>query len=175
MNFKPTNLHDTYQIQLVKVGDQRGSFVRSFCVKEFKENGINFSPVQINRSYNKFKHTLRGMHFQKNPHAEAKIVQCLHGSIYDVLVDLRPNSPTYLLWQGLELSSNNYQALYVPAGLAHGFITLSDDSEIEYFMSEFFHPESASGIRWNDKKINIAWPFDPQIISDKDNTWPLLL
>nr|WP_241697592.1 dTDP-4-dehydrorhamnose 3,5-epimerase [Mariprofundus sp. NF] len=154
------------------MNDERGFFARSWCRDEFEEHGLNSNLVQCNISYNSSKGTLRGMHFQLPPHEEAKLVRCIRGAIYDVIVDLRPASPTYCQWQGVELNESNRSALYIPEGFAHGFLTLTDDAEVFYQMSSVFVPGSAAGIRWDDPTFAIHWPEQPQCLSDKDQTYP---
>jgi dTDP-4-dehydrorhamnose 3,5-epimerase len=151
--------------------DERGFFARSFCQKEFEEHGLNPCIVQCNISYNKKKGTLRGMHYQVAPHEEAKIVSCIRGAIYDVIIDLRPNSSTYCQWFAMELSSENYKMLYIPEGFAHGFQTLEYNTTVFYQIAEFYHPKSAKGIRWNDSAFQIKWPISDWIISKKDRDY----
>ena len=178
MIFKETKLKGAYIIELEKLEDERGFFARSFCVKEFEKHGLNPRVVQCNVSYNRKKGTLRGMHLQIGQHAEAKLVRCTRGSIYDVIVDLRPDSTTYKQWFGIELCSScsqltaHYKLLYIPEGFAHGFITLEDHTEVFYQMSEFFSPGSARGYRWNDPAFNIQWPMEPVVMSEKDRIYP---
>lgn len=172
MIFKETELKDAYVIDLDKLEDKRGFFARSFCVNEFKEVGIDFPVVQANVSYNRYKRTLRGMHYQQEPHGEAKLVRCTRGAIFDAIIDMRPDSSTYLQWMGVELSEQNYRMLYVPEGFAHGFITLEDETEVTYQVSEYYTPGAEKGIRWNDSTFNIDWPVDPRILSEKDKSWP---
>ncbi|TSC74295.1 MAG: dTDP-4-dehydrorhamnose 3,5-epimerase [Parcubacteria group bacterium Gr01-1014_33] len=155
--------------------DERGYFMRTFCARELKDQTIEFRITQINRSRTARRGTLRGMHFQKEPHAEAKIISCLQGKIYDVLVDLREESPTYRKWVSMELAAEKNIALYIPAGFAHGFETLEEECEVEYLMSEFYHPESSSGVRWNDPLLDIVWPITSPTLSDRDANWPLLV
>ncbi len=171
MKFIETKLKGAYIIEIEPIEDQRGFFARSWCKNEFEEHGLNSNLVQCNISYNKKKGTLRGMHYQVEPYEEAKLVRCTKGSIYDVIIDLRENSYTFLEWVSIELSSDNMKMLYIPEGFAHGFQTLQDDTEVFYQMSEFFHSECARGIRWDDKKFNIIWPIDKTIISDKDKSY----
>ena len=171
MIFKKTALKDAWIIDLNKLTDERGFFARSFCVKEFEDHGIKFPVAQANVSYNHKKQTLRGMHYQREPHGEAKLVRCTKGCIYDVIIDVRSDSPTYGNWFGVELSEKNYQMLYVPEGFAHGFITLEDETEVNYQVSEFYTPGAEQGIRWNDPAFNIEWPLEPKIISEKDKSW----
>ncbi len=168
MIFTPTSLPGAYIIEPELHEDERGAFARTFCQNEFKEHGLKDHFVQCNISYNKKKGTLRGMHYQAAPHQEAKLVRCTAGAIYDVIVDLRPESSTYRQWTAVELTAANRRALYVPEGFAHGFQTLCDDSEVFYQMSEFYHPESARGLRWDDPAVLIAWPVGPRTISARD-------
>jgi len=168
MKFTKTKLKDAYIVELEPIEDGRGFFARSFCHEEFKKLGLNFDIAQCNISYSKKKGTLRGMHYQKAPHEEAKLVRCISGAIYDVIIDLRAGSPTYCQWIAFELSAGNYKALYIPEGFAHGFQTLEDDTVVSYHMSEYYHPECALGIRWDDSALNIKWPSDKKIISKKD-------
>lgn len=173
MIFKETKFKGAYLIDLEKNKDERGFFARSFCEKEFVTHNIKLLIKQSNISYNKRKGTLRGMHYQVAPHEEAKLVSCFRGAIYDVIIDLRLNSPTYCKWLAVELSAQNYISFYIPKGFAHGFQTLAPDTIVFYQMSEFYHPESAGGIRWDDPAFLIDWPSDNQIIDDKDKTYPL--
>lgn len=168
MIFKETRLKGAYVIELEQLQDERGFFARSFCQKEFEDHGLNPSIVQCNISYNKKKGTLRGMHYQIAPHEEAKLVSCIRGSIYDVIIDLRPDSDTYSQWFAIELSANNYKMSYAPRGFAHGFQTLEDNTVVLYQMSEFYHPECARGVRWNDSAFGIEWPLLTPIFSDTD-------
>lgn len=171
MIFNKTALNDAYVIELSKLQDERGFFARAFCAKEFKDQGIAFPIAQANVSYNRSKQTLRGMHYQRQPYGEAKLVRCTKGSIYDVIIDVRSDSSTYGEWIGVELTEQNYRILYVPAGFAHGFITLEDDTEVTYQVSEFYTPGAEQGIRWDDPAFNIQWPVEPKIISEKDRSW----
>lgn len=168
MKFIETKLKGAYIIEVEPIEDERGFFARAWCQKTFDEHGLNPNLVQCNISYNKKRGTLRGMHFQVKPYEEAKLVRCTKGSIYDVIIDLRDDSQTFMQWTSVELSSKNRKMLYVPKGFAHGFQTLEDDTEVFYQMSEFYHPECASGIRWNDKSFKIEWPINGKIISEKD-------
>jgi dTDP-4-dehydrorhamnose 3,5-epimerase len=172
MRFIPTHLVDAYLIEPDLIADERGFFARTWCRNEFADNGFNSKLVQSNISYNKVRGTLRGMHYQKGPHEEAKLVRCTLGAIYDVIIDLRSDSSTFMQWFGAELNSQNKSALYVPEGFAHGFITLKDDTEVLYQMSEFFHAECAAGVRWNDPVFSIDWPIDVKVISDRDLSYP---
>ena len=172
MIFKETKLRGAYIIELEPLEDERGFFARSFCQKEFEQHSLNFCIVQCNLSHNKRKGTLRGMHYQIPPHEEAKLMSCIRGAIYDVIIDLRPNSSTYRQWFAVELTAENYKMLYVPTGFAHGFQTLVDHTEVFYQMSEFYHPECARGVRWNDPAFGIVWPDDIRVISDRDRQYP---
>lgn len=173
MIFTPLSLPGAYQINLEKRKDLRGFFARAFCQDEFAAHGLKTSIVQSNLSYNREASTLRGMHYQLHPHSEAKLVTCIRGAVYDVIVDLRPDSPTFCRWQALELSESNGLMLYVPEGLAHGFQTLTADSTLFYQMFAMYHAESARGVRWDDPAFGILWPPASQrIISEKDLSYP---
>lgn len=170
MIFTETKLKGAYLIEPERLEDERGFFARTFCVQEFEANGLNPRVVQCSISYNKKKGTLRGMHYQAAPHAEVKVVRCTRGSIYDVVIDLRPQSATFKQWLAVELTADNRRMLYIPEGFAHGFQTLEDGTEVFYQMSEFYHPESARGIRWNDQTFQVWWPIVEAIISERDHT-----
>jgi dTDP-4-dehydrorhamnose 3,5-epimerase len=172
MIFTETPLKGAYTIDLEKRGDDRGFFARFFCVNEFEKLGLDNKIVQINNSTSKDKGTLRGIHYQLAPKAETKIIRCLKGSFYDVIVDLRKESDTFLKWFGVELNEDNRTMLYVPKGFAHSFITLTDNSEAFYLVTEFYAPQYERGLRWNDPAINIKWPIQPVIISEKDKNHP---
>ena len=199
MLFTETKLRGAYIIELEPIEDNRGFFARSFCQKEFALRGITMNVVQCNISYNRMKGTLRGMHYQAAPYEEAKIVSCMRGSIYDVIIDLRPNSATYCQWIATELSAVNselsevgrkqevgseklsahrspltahYKMLYIPEGFAHGFLTLEYHTEVFYHMSEFYTPGYGRGIRWNDSTFGIKWPEEVRVISDQDRFYP---
>ncbi len=172
MRFLKTKLEGSYVIETEPICDERGFFVRTFCKKEFLCNGIDFNIAQCNTSHNKKKSTIRGMHYQAVPHQEAKLVACIRGAICDVIVDLRPESPTYCQWFSIELTPDNRKMLYVPKGFAHGYQTLESDTIVLYFVSEFYQPGSEKGVRWNDSAFNIDWPLKPQIISSKDSNHP---
>lgn len=173
MIFKETQLKGAYVIELELLKDERGFFSRSFCVKEFAEYGLNPRVVQCNISFNKLKGTLRGMHYQIAPCEEAKLVRCTKGAIYDVIIDLRPQSMTFKQWVAIELTSDNHKMLYIPEGFAHGFQVLEDNTEVFYQMSEFYQPEYAKGIRWDDPLFGIIWPLSNPIISERDCSYPL--
>ena len=168
------SLSGAYLIQLERRTDARGTFARAFCAREFAALGLRESFVQANISTNLKAGTVRGLHFQRDPHAEAKLVQCVKGSIYDVVVDMRKESATYLQWTGAELSDANGMMIYVPAGFAHGYQTLLDETNVLYLVSEFYTPESEGGLRHNDPKLAIEWPHAVSEISEKDGRWPLL-
>ena len=172
MIFTETKLKGAFIIEVEKKEDERGFFGRSWCAKEMKDHGLNVNIRQANISLNKAKGTLRGMHFQIAPHQEAKLVRCSRGSIYDVIIDLREDSSTFKQWIGVELTQDNYKMLYVPEDFAHGFITLEDNCEISYLMSEFYVPGAGATIRWNDPLFKIDWPMEPVVISEKDKTQP---
>jgi dTDP-4-dehydrorhamnose 3,5-epimerase len=172
MLFTETKLNGAFIIEIEKLEDERGFFGRSWCVNEMKDHGINVNALQANISFNKSKGTLRGMHYQLAPYQEAKLVRCSRGSIFDVIIDLRKDSPTFKQWIGVELSQDNCKMLYVPEEFAHGFITLEDNCEVSYLMTEIFVPGAGATIRWNDAMFNIKWPFEPIILSEKDKSQP---
>ena len=172
MRFIETSLKGAYTIELEKKGDERGFFARFFCKDEFARHGLNNEVMQINNSLSTNKGTLRGMHYQLPPYQEDKIVRCLHGSLYDVIIDLRQESPTFGQWYGAELTSDNRTMMYVPKGFAHGLVTLEPNTEILYLVTQFYAPEFERGIRWNDPNFNIQWPVEPVDISDKDRNHP---
>jgi dTDP-4-dehydrorhamnose 3,5-epimerase len=172
MIFHETKLAGVFEIHLEPISDERGFFARSWCWKEFEAHGLNGHLEQCNVSLNTRKGTLRGMHYQATPHAEAKLVRCTAGAMYDVALDLRPQSPTFKQWFAAVLSAENHYMLYIPEGCAHGFISLADKTEVFYQMSEFYHPEASRGVRWNDPAFQIAWPEKVQLISERDNTYP---
>jgi dTDP-4-dehydrorhamnose 3,5-epimerase len=171
LKFLPTPLAGAYLIELEQLDDERGFFARSFCQNEFKAHGLDPVVAQCNVSFNRKRGTLRGLHYQAEPHAEAKLVRCTRGAIWDVIVDLRKGSPTARKWHAVELTAENRRALYIPVGLAHGFQTLADDTEVLYQMSESYHPESARGVRWNDPAFGIAWPLADPVLSKKDESY----
>ncbi|MFO0907082.1 MAG: dTDP-4-dehydrorhamnose 3,5-epimerase [Isosphaeraceae bacterium] len=171
MRFQETPIPGAFLIDLEKRGDDRGFFARAFCVNEFSAHGLATQFVQVNNSLTAQKGTLRGMHYQLAPKAETKVVRCIRGALYDVILDLRQGSPTFGQHFGAELSAENRRMMYVPKGFAHGFITLSDDTEAFYFVDEFYAPEQERGVRWNDPKFGIAWPAEPVVLSDKDRNW----
>lgn len=174
MKFIETQLKGAFIIEPERLEDERGFFQRSFCQNEFEAHGLNPKVVQCNISYNKHKGTLRGMHYQAAPMAEAKLIRCTRGAIYDVIIDLRPESPTYCQWLAKELNAENFRMIYIPEGFAHGFQTLEDDTEVFYQMSEFYSPEHARGVRWDDPMFAIEWLLNTKIISEKDKNFPLI-
>jgi dTDP-4-dehydrorhamnose 3,5-epimerase len=172
MIFTATAIKGAFLIDLELHGDERGFFARTWCQHEFQSHGLNTNLAQCSVSFNAKKGTLRGMHYQIAPYQEAKLVRCTHGSIYDVIVDLREDSPSFKQSFGVTLSAENRKMLYIPEGCAHGFLTLEDCTEIFYQISEFYHPEQARGFRWNDPMFNISWPINIQVISQRDQEYP---
>jgi len=160
-------------LDLERREDERGFFARAWCAREFEEHGLNTRLVQVNVSFNELEGTLRGMHFQRAPHEEAKLIRCTQGAIYDVVLDLRPDSPTHKRWTAVELTADNRRMLYVPEGCAHGYQTLAPETETLYQVSEFYAPASEGGVRWDDPTFGIEWPAtDSRVLSDKDASWP---
>ena len=172
MIFKDTKLSGVFVVELEALEDERGFFARSWCAREFEEHGLQTRFVQSNISFNKNKGTLRGMHYQAAPHPEVKLVRCTRGAIFDVVIDLRPDSPTFTQWISITLTADNHMSAYIPKGFAHGFQSLEDCSEVFYQMSEFFAPECARGVRWNDPAFGIKWPPGERTISKKDQGYP---
>ena len=171
MKFVETELNGAFIIEPELIVDERGFFARTWCRNEFEQHDLNPKLVQCNISFNRNKGTLRGLHYQAFPFEEAKLVRCTMGSICDVIVDLRPNSKTFMQWIEVKLSAENRKMIYIPEGFAHGFQTLVDNTEVFYQMSEIYAPEYARGVRWDDPKFNIKWPDDIRIISVKDNNF----
>lgn len=171
MIFTETRLKGSYIIEPEKREDERGFFARSWCQREFEQHGLVPCVVQANISYNRKQGTLRGMHYQMAPHAETKLVRCTRGALYDVIVDVRPDSPTYKQWIGVELTADNYKMLYVPEGFAHGFVTLADETEATYQVTQFYTPGAERGLRYNDPTFAIEWPVEVAVISGKDASW----
>ena len=172
MRFTPSELPDAVIIDIEGHVDQRGLFARTFCEEEFAAAGLPTRFVQSSVSFNTRRGTLRGLHYQAGPRPEGKVVRCTRGAIQDVVVDLRPTSATFLRWVGVELTAENRRALYIPPGCAHGFQTLTDDSEVLYLMTEFYAPEMARGVRWNDPVFGIDWPIANPTMSERDATFP---
>jgi dTDP-4-dehydrorhamnose 3,5-epimerase len=172
MRFVPTTLQGATLIEVEPREDERGFFARAWCQREMDEHGLDPRVVQCNLSFNHTRGTVRGMHYQVAPYQESKLVRCLRGSIFDVIIDLRPESATYGKWFGIELSAQNRNMLFVPQGFAHGYQTLQGDTEVFYQVSEFYQPGSEAGIRWDDPAFAIKWPIEATLISDKDRTHP---
>jgi dTDP-4-dehydrorhamnose 3,5-epimerase len=172
--FHETDVRGAKVIDPTPHADERGRFMRAWCSREFSENGLTFVPVQANMGYSRQKGTVRGMHFQRDPAPEAKLVRCTQGLMFDVVVDLRPESPTYRKWYGVELSAENGRMLYVPEHCAHGYQTLVDDTEMYYMTSAFYHPGAATGVRFDDPAFGVEWPLPASVISDQDRSWPLV-
>ena len=172
MIFRETELKGAYIIDIERRDDDRGFFARTFCRREFEAHDLNVNVAQCNISFNAKKGTLRGMHYQVAPFTEAKLVQCTMGAMWDVIVDLRRDSPSYRRYVSIDLTPANRTMLYVPEGFAHGFLTLEDNTEVHYQMSEFYAPDYARGFRWNDPAFRIEWPSEVKIISDRDRNYP---
>lgn len=173
MRFDETELAGSFIVSPERLVDERGHFARTWCAEEFAAHGLTTSWVQGNVSFNSRRGTLRGMHYQADPRLETKLVRCTRGAVYDVIVDLRPASPTYRRWTAVELSADNGVALYIPGGFAHGFQTLVDDTELVYEMSEYYVPELSRGVRWDDPVLGISWPpCEQRVISQRDRTLP---
>ena len=172
MKFEPTLLQGAYVIELEPMTDERGFFARSFCQREFAQQGLNKTFVQANVAASSDSGILRGLHFQISPHAEVKLIRCTRGAIFDVIVDLRPDSPTYCKWDSFRLTADNYKTLYVPEHFAHGYQALEPNSEVTYMVSEFYEPAYERGVRWDDPSFGIKWPIPNPILSPKDRDRP---
>jgi dTDP-4-dehydrorhamnose 3,5-epimerase len=172
MIFRETTLKGAFVIEIEKFEDTRGFFARAWCQKEVEANGLVSRVVQTNISFNKKRGTLRGMHYQVAPYEQVKLVRCTRGVIYDVIIDLRPDSPTFRKWTGVELTAENYTMLYVPENFAHGFQTLENNTEATYQVSQFYSPESERGVRYDDPVFQVEWPLPVEVISEKDIAWP---
>ncbi|HEY0322877.1 MAG TPA: dTDP-4-dehydrorhamnose 3,5-epimerase [Pyrinomonadaceae bacterium] len=172
MKFTETVLKGAYIVEMEPHGDERGFFARTWCRQEFEVHGLNPQLAQCSTSFNKRRGTLRGLHYQADPYQEAKLVRCTRGSIYDLIVDIRPGSETFKKWLSVELSAEDLLMLYVPEGFAHGFQTLEDDTEVFYQISEFYHPECSRGISWNDPAFDFRWPIQERIMSERDQRFP---
>ena len=172
MIFTETTLKGAFIIDIERVADERGFFARSWCQREFDAHGLRTQWVQCNIAFNQHMGVLRGMHYQVPPYAEAKLVRCTMGAMYDVIIDLRPDSPTFTRWVAVELTADNRRMLYIPEGFGHGFQTLADDTEVFYQMSQFYAPKYARGVRWDDPAFKITWPEDRRIISERDRSFP---
>jgi dTDP-4-dehydrorhamnose 3,5-epimerase len=174
MTFHETRLQGVFEIHLEPKSDDRGFFARCWCEAEWESNGLNPKAVQCSVSFNSRQGTLRGIHYQASPCPETKLVRCTKGAIYDVVVDLRQQSPTFKKWIGVVLTDQNRNMVYVPEGCGHGFLTLQDETEVYYQMSEFYHPELARGVRWDDPAFQISWPAAVKVISERDRTYGTL-
>jgi dTDP-4-dehydrorhamnose 3,5-epimerase len=171
MTFSHTPLAGAYTIDISPIHDGRGFFAKAWSLDDFERAGLDPTLVQCSIAWNKAKGTLRGMHFQRAPFAEVKAVRCTRGAVLDVIVDLRPDSPTFRRWTSVELSDSNHRMLYIPKGMAHGYLTLTDDAEVYYHVSAPYSPAHADGVRWDDPAFGIEWPFAPEVISDRDRAW----
>lgn len=174
MQFIETKLQGAFEVVSEPRTDVRGYFSRTFCEREFQECGLVYHFVQCSISSNAHRGTLRGLHYQTGPNPETKLARCIRGSVFDVIVDLRPDSKTYLKWHGVELTEKNHKAVYIPAGFAHGFQTLSDQSEMFYQIDQYFEPDMARGVRWNDPTLGIDWPISNPILSERDQQLSLI-
>jgi dTDP-4-dehydrorhamnose 3,5-epimerase len=173
MIFSPTRIRGAMVVEMEPCEDERGLFARGFCRKEFEAHGLNPDVAQANIGLSRRRGTLRGLHYQIPPHAETKLVRCTSGAVFDVIVDLRPESASYKQWVGVELTAANRRMLYAPEGCAHGYLALADDTEVFYLVSEFYSPGAERGLRWNDPAFRIEWPITEDLrISDKDRSWP---
>ena len=172
MIFRETTLKGAFVIEMEKFEDKRGFFARAWCQKEVEANGLISRVAETNISFSKRRGTLRGMHYQVAPYEQVKLVRCTRGIIYDVIIDMRPNSPTFRKWTGVELTAENYIMFYVPEHFAHGFQTLEDDTEVTYQVSQFYSPESERGVRYDDPVFQVEWPLPVEVISEKDIAWP---
>lgn len=172
MEFTETEIKGAFVVRLKKIEDHRGYFARGWCQDEFAKHGLNPNVLQLNTGYSHRKGTLRGMHYQSAPHAEAKFIRCTRGAIYDVIIDLRPDSPTHGKWFGAELTADNGTMLYAPEGLAHGYQTLTDGAEMYYMTTAVFASGAAKGVRYNDPAFDIQWPLPVSVISEPDQKWP---
>jgi len=174
LRFTPAPVRGAVLIDPVLRVDDRGHFSRTWCLQEFAENGIDFTPVQANTGFSSKKGTTRGLHYQAAPALEAKLVRCTRGALFDVVVDLRPDSPTRFQWYGVELRADKYQLMYIPEGCAHGYQTLEDNTDLFYMTSQYFTPSAAKGVRFDDPAFAIKWPLLPTAISEQDRNWPLV-
>jgi dTDP-4-dehydrorhamnose 3,5-epimerase len=170
--FTAMTLPGAFLIELERQEDERGFFARSWCRREFEAYGLDTRVAQCNVSFNRARGTLRGMHYQADPYGEVKLIRCTAGAIYDVIIDLRAGSPTFMRWEATELTATNRRTLYVPEGFAHGFQTLEDNTEVFYQMSQLYAPERARGVRWDDPAFNIKWPPADRVVSERDKNYP---
>lgn len=173
MKYTPSRIPGAWVLDIVPIRDSRGFFATTWLPEELREHGMNASLSRCNIAFNPVRGTLRGMHFQHAPHAQAKIVRATRGSLLDVIIDLREGSPTFKQWDAVELNADNRRMLYMPEGVAHGYLTLEDDTEAQYFASSPWVPSAESGVRYNDPAFGVTWPFEPALISEKDAVWPL--
>ena len=171
MKFLDSKIDGCHRVELEKRGDERGFFARLFCDQEYQEIGLSFKLAQANDSFSADKGTLRGMHYQKGNFSETKIIRCLKGAIYDVVIDLRPSSKSYLTWDSFHLDEKNRSMVVVPQGCAHGFMTMEENTEVFYLVDAMYTPEFEDGVRWNDPNFNIEWHMSPKVISTKDQNW----
>jgi dTDP-4-dehydrorhamnose 3,5-epimerase len=174
MRFTETELAGVFIVDIDALEDERGFFARSWCALEFAAQGLDSCVVQCNISFNRHAGTLRGLHYQRAPHEEVKLVRCIRGRAWDVVADLRPDSPSWRQWTAIELSADNHRMVYIPGGVAHGFQTLVPDTELFYQMGSFYEPGAAAGVRWDDPVLGIDWPLGNPVVSDRDRTLPLL-
>lgn len=172
MKFTETTLKGAYLVEMEPHRDERGHFARTWCREEFEAHGLNAELAQCSTSFNLRRGTLRGLHYQAEPHAEAKLVRCTRGALYDLIVDLRPDSPSFREWFAVELTESNLLMLYIPEGCAHGFQTLEDETEVFYQISTGYRPESARGVRWNDPLFRFRWPLEERLMSERDRNFP---
>lgn len=172
MKIRPTSLRGVHVVVIEAIEDSRGVFGRSFCADEFRRHGLDPRVTQCSLSVSRRRGTLRGLHYQAAPHGEAKLVRCVRGAVYDVALDLRPDSPAFRKWIAVDLDAGGREALYLPEGVAHGYQTLADDTEMVYQMSVPYHPEAARGVRWNDPAFSIRWPIADPILAERDATYP---
>jgi dTDP-4-dehydrorhamnose 3,5-epimerase len=173
MRFTKSRVAGAWVIDIDRIADQRGFFAMTWLPDEFRKHGIDPALAQCNLAFSHKRGTLRGLHFQKDPHGQAKMIKATRGGLLDVIVDLRADSPTYRQWDAVELTQDNYRMLYMPVGIAHGYLTLTDAAEAYYHASTPWVPQAESGVRWNDPAFGITWPFEPVVISEKDRNWPL--
>jgi dTDP-4-dehydrorhamnose 3,5-epimerase len=174
MRFTPTDIVGAFVVEAQPIEDERGRFARIFCRREFEAHHLNAQFVQCSASFNHRSGTLRGLHFQAEPFGEDKVIRCTRGAVFDVIADLRPGSASYKRWHGVTITADNGVMIYIPKGVAHGFITMAKDSEVFYQMSEFYYPEASRGVRWDDPDLAIQWPRQPLVISDRDRSLPTL-
>lgn len=171
MTFTETGIPGAWIVDITAIRDDRGFFAMTWLPAEFRARGLDAALAQCNLAWNNRRGTLRGLHFQRDPHAQAKLVRCTRGAVHDVIVDLRPGSPTFRQWEGVELTQDNRRMLYIPGGLAHGYITMTDDAEVFYQASAPWEPKAEAGVRWDDPAFGIRWPAEPVVISERDATW----